>query len=35
MRNRRTPGIIETAEAKPIAANGMCQVREIGVEVVE
>ena len=23
--NRNTPGIIDTTEAKPIAANGMCE----------
>ena len=27
----KTPGIIETTEAKPIAAKGMCQRRETGV----
>src|SRR5215510_10279615 len=28
---RKTPGIIDTTDAKPIAANGMCQRRETGV----
>jgi hypothetical protein len=31
--NRKTPGIIDTTEAKPIAANGMCQWRETGVRI--
>jgi hypothetical protein len=29
--NRNTPGIIDTTEAKPIAANGMCERCAIGV----
>jgi hypothetical protein len=29
--NRNTPGIIDTTEANPIAANGMCHRRETGV----
>ena len=29
--NNKTPGIIETTEAKPIAAKGMCQRRATGV----
>ena len=29
--NRKTPGIIETTEAKPMAANGICQRRATGV----
>ena len=28
---RKTPGIIDTTAAKPIAANGMCQRRATGV----
>jgi len=31
--NRRTPGIIDTTEAKPMAANGMCQRRATGVRI--
>jgi hypothetical protein len=31
--NRRTPGIIDTTEAKPMAANGMCQKRATGVRI--
>src|SRR5271156_4428643 len=30
---RKTPGIIDTTEAKPIAANGMCQWRATGVRI--
>ena len=28
---RKTPGIIDTTEAKPMAANGMCERRATGV----
>src|SRR5258708_36435583 len=31
--NRKTPGIIDTTEAKPMAANGMCERRQTGVRV--
>src|SRR5215469_553194 len=31
--NMKTPGIIETTEAKPIAANGMRQWRDTGVRI--
>src|SRR5262245_51128328 len=31
--NIRTPGIIETTEAKPMAAKGMCQRRETGAMI--
>src|SRR5215470_2158700 len=31
--NMNTPGIIETTEAKPMAANGMRQRRETGVRI--
>jgi predicted anti-sigma-YlaC factor YlaD len=31
--NRKTPGIMETTEAKPIAANGMCQRRDTGARI--
>src|SRR5260221_2131231 len=31
--NRKTPGIIETTEAKPMAANGMCQRCATGVRI--
>ena len=31
IRKRKTPGIIDTTDAKPIAAKGMCQRRETGV----
>jgi len=27
------PGIIDTTEAKPMAANGMCQRRETGARI--
>src|SRR5689334_10339419 len=30
---RKTPGIIDTTEAKPMAANGMCQRRATGVRI--
>src|SRR5271168_4999136 len=33
IRNRKTPGIMDTTEAKPMAANGMCQRRETGVRI--
>src|SRR5215510_3689743 len=31
--NMKTPGIIETTEAKPMAAKGMCQRRETGAMI--
>ena len=31
--NMKTPGIIETTEAKPTAAKGMCQRRETGAMI--
>src|SRR5262249_50100385 len=31
--NMKTPGIIETTEAKPMAAKGMCHRREAGVRI--
>jgi hypothetical protein len=31
--NRKTPGIIDTTETKPMAANGMCDRRETGVRI--
>ena len=31
--NRNTPGIIDTTEAKPIAANGMCERCATGVSI--
>src|SRR5262249_26515917 len=31
--NMKTPGIIETTEAKPMAAKGMRQCRETGVRI--
>src|SRR5215472_1890681 len=31
--NMKTPGIIETTEAKPMAAKGICQRRDTGVRI--
>ena len=31
--NRNTPGIIDTTEANPMAANGICVRRETGVRI--
>src|SRR5437870_3280197 len=33
IRNRKTPGIIDTTEAKPMAAKGMCERRATGVRI--